>query len=151
MPNALRGDNLFMQENELEMLKKSLTSHGITGGLKGLMDLAGEMGDRYGLEVKPTCDAKYLEVGISDKSDNVTAVFRKLEREIGLKAEECAFWGDEFVGIEDGIYGSDSFMITEATAGGDFFDVSEVPGERPGGVNHSGGGVKRFLDFLSSQ
>lgn len=151
MPNALRGDNLFMQENELEMLKKSLMSHGITGGLKGLMDLAGEMGDRYGLEVKPTCDAKYLEVGISDKSDNVTAVFRKLEKEIGLKAEECAFWGDEFVGIEEGIYGSDSFMITEATAGGDFFDVSEVAGKRPEGVVRPGGSVEQFLKFLRDQ
>lgn len=140
-----------MQENELEMLKKSLMSHGITGGLKGLMDLAGEMGDRYGLEVKPTCDAKYLEVGISDKSDNVTAVFRKLEREIGLKAEECAFWGDEFVGIEEGIYGSDSFMITEATAGGDFFDVSEVAGKRPEGVVRPGGSVEQFLKFLRDQ
>ena len=151
MPEAVRGDNLFMQEDELWLLREKLAGHGIRGGLKALMALAEEAGREQGLKVKPTCDAKYLEVGISDKSDNVTAVFRKLEREIGLKAEECAFWGDEFVGIEEGIYGSDSFMITELTAGGDFFDVSEVPGERPEGVNHSGGGVKRFLDFLSSR
>lgn len=151
MPNALRGDNLFMQENELEMLKKSLAEHGMAGGLKGLMDLAVNTGNRYGLTVKPTCDAKYLEVGISDKSDNVNTIFRKLQRETGLKPEECAFWGDEFVGIEDGVYGSDSYMITELTAGGDFFDVSGVPGERPKGVARPGGSVGKFLEFLKEQ
>lgn len=151
MPNALRGDNLFMQENELEMLKKSLAEHGIAGGLQGLMDLAADTGDRYGLTVKPTCDAKYLEVGLSDKSDNVDTIFRKLQGETDLKAEECVFWGDEFVGIEEGIYGSDSFMITELTKGGEFYDVSEVPGVRPEGVIRLGGGVEQFLRFLREQ
>lgn len=66
----------------------------------------------------------------------------------GIKAEECAFWGDEFVGIEEGIFGSDSFMMTERTREGDFFDVSEVPGKRPEGVMQLGGGVERFLAFL---
>lgn len=151
MPTALRGDNLFMQENEVELLKRELERHGIAGGLRGLMDRAAAMGGRYGLAVKPTCDAKYLEVGISDKSDNVNAIFRKLQEESGLKAEECAFYGDEFVGIEDGIYGSDSFMLTELTEGGDFFDVSEVPGKRPEGVVNTGGSVRRFLEFLREQ
>lgn len=100
MPEALRGDSLFMQENELDMLKDSLRKRGVTGGLKGLMELAEEM---------------------------------------GLLAEECAFWGDEFVGLEEGIFGSDSFMVTELTGKGDFFDVSEVPGERPKEVVRLGG------------
>ena len=38
--------------------------------------------------------------------------------------EDCSFWGDEYVGIEEGLYGSDSFMLTEKTKNGDFFDVS---------------------------
>lgn len=151
MPRAVRGDSLFMQENELEMLKRSLAKHGIAGGLKGLNALAVDTGEKYGVTVKPTCDAKYLEVGLSDKSDNVNTIFRRLEEEIGLRAAECAFWGDEFVGIEDGIYGSDSFMITKLTAGGDFFDVSEVPGERPEVVERLGGSVNRFLEFLRGQ
>lgn len=176
MPEAFRGDNLFMQENELEMLKESFCRHGMTEGLKGLMELAVCIGRQYGLEVKPTCDAKYLEVGISSKSDNVDVILEKIREDVQareevregrkeaeqrtkektgekaeLRAEDCAFWGDEFVGAEEGIYGSDSFMITEKTKGGDFFDVSDVGGERPERVEKSGGGVERFLYFLREQ
>lgn len=162
MPETLRGDNLFMQENELDWLKEKLCRHGIGGGLKGLMELALRIGRQFGIEVKPTCDAKYLEVGISSKSDNVDVIFERIlqdemretdketpktgEKELSVR--DCAFWGDEFVGIEEGIFGSDSFMITELTREGDFFDVSEVPGERPENVVHCGGGVGRFLEFL---
>ena len=151
MPNTLRGDNLYMQENELEMLKQSLMDHGIAGGLKGLMELAIEKGRESVLDVKPTCDAKYLEVGISSKSDNVDIIFQKLQKEAGIKAQECAFWGDEFVGIEEGIFGSDSFMVTELTKEGDFFDVSEVPGERQKEVVRLGGKVEQFIKFLHDQ
>lgn len=146
-----RGDNLFMQENELEMLKYSLKEHGIEGGLQGLIDLSIEIGKRYGIDVAPTCDAKYLEVGLSSKSDNADIIFGLLNKEYGIQAEECSFWGDEFVGIEPGIFGSDSFMRTETTAAGDFFDVSNVPGERPEGVETLGGGIQTFLNFLRQQ
>lgn len=162
MPESLRGDNLFMQENELELLKEKLCRHGIEGGLMGLMELALRTGRQYGAEVKPTCDAKYLEVGISSKSDNVDAIFSKIRKDgkqemcekvpgtekRELAAGDCAFWGDEFVGIEEGIFGSDSYMMTELTKEGDFFDVSQVTGTRPEGVVHCGGGVERFLEFL---
>ncbi len=151
MPKALRGDNLFMQESELDMLKESLSAHGITGGLKELIKIAGETGKKFDLEIKPTCDAKYLEAGISSKSDNVNAIFQRIQKETGIKAEECAFWGDEFTGIEEGIFGSDSFMITELTKDGDFFDVSKLPGGRPEKVEWIGGGVERFLGFLREQ
>lgn len=146
-----RGENLFMQESELEVLKESLKSHGIEGGMQKLLSIALEMGKRYGAKVAPTCDAKYLEVGISSKSNNVDTIFEKVSSLYNIKAEECAYWGDEYVGIETGIFGSDSFMRTENTKGGDFFDVSEVPGERPEGVEHVGGGVKQFLTFLKEQ
>lgn len=156
MPEAVRGDNLFMQEDELWLLREKLAGHGIRGGLKALMALAEEAGREQGLKVKPTCDAKYLEVGSSSKSDNVDAVFRKIREDMAaegetLRAQDCAFFGDEFVGIEEGIFGSDSFMRTELTKGGDFFDVSEMPGTRPEGVVHCGGGVERFLAFLREQ
>lgn len=146
-----RGDNLFMQENELDMLKDCLKRHGVEGGLQGLLDISVAAGERYGITVKPTCDAKYLEVGISSKSDNVDRISEHLQSAYGICPEECSFWGDEYVGIEEGIYGSDSFMKTEKTGAGDFFDVSEVLGKRPEGVTKLGGGVERFLGFLREQ
>ena len=63
-----------MQENELDMLKDCLKRHGVEGGLQGLLDISVAAGERYGITVKPTCDAKYLEVGISSKSDNVDRI-----------------------------------------------------------------------------
>ena len=107
-------------------LKASLTEHGITEGLQGLMNLAKEIGKKYGVEVLPTCDAKYLEVGTTSKSDNVDSIFSLISQESGILPEECTYWGDEYVGIEKGIFGSDSFMKTEKTAKGDFFDVSRI-------------------------
>ncbi len=42
-------------------------------------------------------------------------------------------------------------MKTEKSQNGDFYDVSEVTGERPSGVQKIGGGVDRFLCFLHEQ
>ncbi|MDE6202529.1 MAG: HAD family hydrolase [Lachnospiraceae bacterium] len=151
MVSSQRGDSLFMQADELQMLKEGLKTHGIEGGLGALISLSEEAGKKYGINAEPTCDAKYLEVGISSKSSNVDAILDRMYQESKIRAEECSFWGDEYVGIEDGIYGSDSFMCTEKTAPGDFFDVSELPGKRPSGVEQVGGGVNRFLEFLRGQ
>lgn len=146
-----RGENLFMQENELDMLKSELKAHGMKDGLQGLIDLSVSIGERYGIKVLPTCDAKYLEVGISNKSSNVDVILDELCTATDIRAEECCYWGDEYVGIEAGIFGSDSFMYTDKTKEGDFFDVSDVPGARPDGVKITGGGVGRFLEFLREQ
>jgi len=151
MVSNARGDQLFMQENELDNLKRELELHGISGGMNRLIELAKSIGRKYQIDVVPTCDAKYLEVGISSKSDNVDTILAKLLKESDIRANECSYWGDEYVGLEKGIYGSDSFMFTRATADGDFFDVSDVAGERPEGVKVLGGGVKTFLDFLLTQ
>ena len=150
MPEHDRGDQLFMQGDELTALKNKLDSHGIQGGLQSLLNLAERLGKEKGVQVLSTCDAKYLEVGISSKSDNADTIMKHL-MERGIKPEDCAFWGDEYVGIEKGIFGSDSFMRTELTFVGDFFDVSSVEGERPDGVQVVGGGVDAFLDFLKEQ
>lgn len=146
-----RGDNLFMQENELDQLKASLVEHGITGGLQGLIDISHEIAANYGLKVAPTCDAKYLEVGLTSKSDNADEIFKLLQEKDQIEAVDCSFWGDEFVGIEEGIFGSDSFMRTDLTKAGDFFDVSNVPGTRPEGVENLGGSIPTFLNFLKEQ
>lgn len=151
MVDAVRGEKLFMQEKELEMLTRLLKEHGVPGGLKGLLSLAEEAGRKYGLRVVPTCDAKYLEIGVSSKSDNVDVILEKICADGRISPQECAYWGDEYVALEDGIFGSDSYMKTPKSSPGDFFDVSEVPGKRPDGVQKIGGGVGRFLKFLREQ
>ena len=146
-----RGDALFLQEGEREELLFLLEKHGFRGGIKGMIALAERIGKKYGMDVSATTDAKYLEVGISSKSDNADILYGFLQREYGITDAECSFWGDEYVGFGEGIYGSDSFMMTEKTKGGDFFDVSHTEGERPEGVRKIGGGVDGFMKFLEEQ
>lgn len=148
MVENIRGDQLFLQAKELDVLKVNLEAHGFTGGLKGLVVLADQMAGDHGVKLSATTDAKYLEIGASSKSDNVDVIMEYLEEQYGITAGTCAFWGDEYVGLDEELYGSDSYMMTEKTKAGDFFDVSDVEGKRPDGVNVLGGGVKRFLEFL---
>ena len=145
-----RGDQLFMQGDEVEYLRSVLKQHGIENGLKELISIAEKIGEEFGQKVSATCDAKYLEVGISCKSDNVDVFLEKFKTE-GITANDCCFWGDEFVEIEQGMFGSDSFMRTEKSKSGDFFDVSDIEGNRPKDVVVTGGGVETFLDFLRRQ
>ena len=53
--------------------------------------------------------------------------------------------------LDEGIPGSDAYMITEETRGADFYDVSEIEGKRPKEVNHTGGGTEKFHLFLRKQ
>lgn len=145
-----RGDNLFMQGGELSRLEALLQKHGISG-TSSLIRKAEEIGSELGLILRATTDAKYLEVGLTLKTDNVNAIFRHLSQEYDIQASECSFWGDEFVQVGVGMYGSDSCMLTDMTYAGDFFDVSEVDGQRPERVQRLGGGVERFLSALQEQ
>ena len=97
--------------------------------------------------LRATTDAKYLEVGPTGKSDNVDALFARF----GFAAEDCCFWGDEFIGVTDSIFGSDAGMLTPTTQNSDFYDVSDLEGVRPGQVKQLGGGIQTFLDFLREQ
>lgn len=144
-----RGDNLFLQENELDSLKKDLSRHGYTQGPAGLVRLACEIGSRHKMKLFATSDAKYLEVGVSSKSDNVNGLLDHFLKTAGIGAKECCFWGDEYIGLDEEMFGSDSFMITEESKAGDFFDVSVAEGKRPELVTVLGGGVQTFLDFLN--
>lgn len=146
-----RGEQLFLQENEVDILKENLTRHGFNEGILELIKISEEIGEKYGLDLVVTTDAKYLEVGVSSKSDNVNTILRYFKDEFGILPEECSFWGDEYIGIDEGLYGSDSFMITDSSKSGDFFDVSNLKGKRQEEVIILSGGVERFLEFLSSQ
>ena len=145
MPDNNRGENLFLQEGETAKLQRILTSHGIDG-----IETLIKMAESFGTEEMPlpaTTDAKYLEVGPTGKCDNANALFERF----GFDAEDCCFWGDEFIGVTDSIFGSDAGMLTEKTCNGDFFDVSNLEGVRPQQVKQLGGGIQTFLKFLKEQ
>ena len=145
MPDNNRGDNLFLQEGEAAKLQRILSSHGIES-----IETLIKMAESFGTEEMPlpaTTDAKYLEVGPTGKSDNANALFERF----GFDAEDCCFWGDEFIGVTDSIFGSDAGMLTEKTCNGDFFDVSDLEGVRPKQVKQLGGGIQTFLNFLIEQ
>lgn len=146
-----RGEHLFFQDDELGRLKESMKNHGIRSGLTGLLELAVQAGKKQNLQLSATTDAKYLEAGLTSKSHNVDIILDHLKETRGILPENCAFWGDEYVGMDEGLFGSDSFMMTEKSCTGDFYDVSEASGKRPDGVNVLGGGVGTFLKFLEEQ
>ena len=145
MPDNNRGDNLFLQEGEAAKLQRILSSHGIES-IETLIKMAESFGTKE-MPLPATTDAKYLEVGPTGKCDNANALFERF----GFNAEDCCFWGDEFIGVTDSIFGSDAGMLTEKTCKGDFFDVSNLEGVRPQQVKQLGGGIQTFLDFLRDQ
>lgn len=145
MPNQNRGDNLFLQEGEAAMLQRILSGHGIDG-IETLIHMAEAFGTDE-MPLRATTDAKYLEVGPTGKCDNTDALFERF----GFSCEDCCFWGDEFIGVTDSIFGSDAGMLTEKTKDGDFFDVSNLEGVRPEPVHQLGGGIHTFLHFLKEQ
>lgn len=151
MVETNRGDNLFFQENELTILKKNLELCGFMGGLKGLLELSEQIAKEFEMDLAATTDAKYLEIGLSSKSDNVNTILYYLMETCHIRPENCAYWGDEYIGLDDGLFGSDSYMKTPITENGDFYDVSEAEGKRPEGVLKIGGGMERFIEFLREQ
>ncbi|MDR0220994.1 MAG: HAD family hydrolase [Lachnospiraceae bacterium] len=150
-PDLVRGEQLYFRGTELTKLNKRLGQHGYRGGIRELLDLSVSVGREYGLRLFATTDAKYLELGFATKSDNVNTIFAHLNSQHGISACDCCYWGDEFVEMGEGIYGSDAGMITKNTHCGDFFDVSDVEGQRPVEVCRLGGGVDSFRSFLYEQ
>ena len=140
----------FLTAGDLKKVNDCFASHGYYGGLRGLLAMAEFLGRVHGLALKATTDGKHIEVGYGTKSDNVDAILSHLEPAAG-GCLSCCFWGDEFMEMDAGVYGSDSYMITEKSRGYDFFDVSDVAGRRPEPVVRLGGDVERFLSFLHEQ
>lgn len=146
-----RKGKLFLQPGEIDMVSERLKKHGYEGGIRALMSYASELGNKYNVDIIATTDAKYLEVGISTKSDNIDCILQEIMFNRGIDINECCFWGDEFTFLGTEIKGSDAYMITSKSKAADFFDVSESPLELPREVKHIGGGVQQFLMFLKSQ
>lgn len=143
-----RCGKLFLQQEEIEQVKEILEEGGIKGGLLEVLALSEKLGEEEGIQLKATTDAKYVEVGISTKSDNVNYFMDEVLKDMGITAEDCCFWGDEYCYLTEGVPGSDAYMITEKTKGGKFFDVSKECRNLPVEVNWLGGGIETFHEFL---
>lgn len=151
MAEHCRNGRLYLQDGEVEMLKELLKEHGIHGGLSEVMEIAKKAGDFGDMRIQITTDAKYLEIGPTTKSDNVDYFVDNVLNPRKIEIEDSCFWGDEFSYLADGIPGSDSYMITEKTQKGHFFDVSKTSGELPGKIRPMGGGTETFIQFLKEQ
>lgn len=148
MADCDRGDRLFLQQAEIDQIRERLEAGGLKNGLRDVLKLAEELGLEEGIRLKATTDAKYVEIGLGTKSDNVDYFMDSVLGKEGITAEECCFWGDEFCYLADGIPGSDAYMMTEKTKNGRFFDVSPEKRPLPEKVEWMGGGIHTFHDFL---
>lgn len=146
-----RNEQLFLQPDEIGRVNELLKSHNYQRGILGLIEMAEKMGIENGIKIKATTDAKYLEAGMTLKSDNVDYFMEHMMKSCKIKAEECCFWGDEFTFLGEGIPGSDAYMITNHTKKADFFDVSPVQMNLPEKVKYIGGSVGSFIQFLEEQ
>ena len=128
-----------------------LREHGIPNGIGEVAALAGRHGRALGLaDARLTSDAKYLEIGLTDKGDSLDWVVRNLIRAAGLSASDLLVIGDEF-GPVAGLPGSDSLMMVPASAGATFVSVGAEPRGVPHGVIRRPGGPSAFVEVLGEQ
>lgn len=151
MAEHSRNGRLYLQDGEVEMLEALLEEHGIHGGLRNVIEIAEKAGDFGDMHIQITTDAKYLEIGPTTKSNNVDYFVTNVLKPRKIDIEDSCFWGDEFSYLADGIPGSDSYMLTEETQKGHFFDVSRTSGELPKEISPMGGGTETFITFLKEQ
>ncbi len=116
-----------------------------------VMRLAERVAREAGLpDPRITSDGKYVEIGLTDKSDSVAWIVTNLARPHGIAASDILVIGDEF-GDVGGFAGSDERMVTAASAGAVIVSVGREPNGVPRGVLHVAGGPDTFLEILRWQ
>jgi hypothetical protein len=116
-----------------------------------VMRLASEIARDCGLaDPRVTSDGKYVEIGLTDKSDSMAWLFGHVVRPNAIAAEAILIVGDEF-GDVGGFAGSDERMITPETSGVRLVSVGREPNGVPAGVLHLPGGPDAFLSMLQWQ
>jgi len=133
----------------LAAVESRLAEAGI-GGLPEAVELARNCGLEVGLsDPRVTSDAKYAEIGLTDKTDSARYVITWLERR-GIRPEQVLIGGDEF-GPLGNCPGSDSLMLVPEAAGAVCFSVGPEPEGTPEGVLDLGGGPELFAGILDDQ
>jgi trehalose/maltose hydrolase-like predicted phosphorylase/hydroxymethylpyrimidine pyrophosphatase-like HAD family hydrolase len=138
---------------ELPKLLAAVEARLAAAGIDGLPE-AVELVRACGLEAglsdpRVTSDAKYAEIGLTDKTHSARYVISWLARR-GIRPEQVLIGGDEF-GSLGNCPGSDSLMLVPETAGAVCFSVGPEPEGTPEGVLNLGGGPELFADILANQ
>lgn len=116
-----------------------------------VMGLAATIARDCGLQdPRVTSDGKYVEIGLTDKSDSITWIFEHVVAANTIDAKATLIAGDEF-GDVGGFAGSDERMITPDTKGVQTVSVGREPNGVPAGVVHLRGGPDTFLSLLQWQ
>lgn len=97
-----------------------------------------------------TSDGKYVEIGLTDKSDSIAWIFEHVVATNTIDAKAILIAGDEF-GDVGGFAGSDERMITPDTKGVRIVSVGREPNGVPAGVIQVRGGPDAFLSILRWQ
>ncbi|HUZ83516.1 MAG TPA: hypothetical protein VMU66_02385, partial [Gaiellales bacterium] len=124
---------------------------GYPGGLAGIIEMTGALCIELGLpDARITTDVKHVEVGLTDKSDSIAFLMRRLAPGRGIRPHEVLIAGDEF-GTIAGFEGSDYRMVTRLAAGAAIVSVGAEPNGTPPGVVHLGGGPAEFVRLLEEE
>ena len=123
----------------------------VPGGIGAVIDMTDEAARAAGLrEPRITTDVKHVEVGLTDKSDSIAYVMRRLAPARAILADEVLLAGDEFGPIA-GFEGSDYRMVSRLAAGATIVSVGREPNGVPTGVVQLGGGPAAFVNLLEDQ
>jgi kojibiose phosphorylase len=123
----------------------------VPGGIGAVIDMTDEAARAAGLrDPRITTDVKHVEVGLTDKSDSIAYVMRRLAPARAILPEEVLLAGDEFGPIA-GFEGSDYRMVSRLAAGATIVSVGREPNGVPTGVVHLGGGPAAFVKLLEEQ
>jgi trehalose/maltose hydrolase-like predicted phosphorylase len=133
----------------LQAVDRRLSS--LPGGIGAVIDLASRMAAEHGLpDARITSDVKHVEIGLTDKSDSIAFLMRRLAPMRGIRPGEILIAGDEFGPISS-VEGSDYRMVTRLAEGATLVSVGKEPNGVPDGVVHTGGGPEEFVRILNRQ
>ena len=120
-------------------------------GVGDCVELARELCHKVGLAHPGiTSDAKYIEIGLTDKSDSMRSVLRALIAGRGRQPQDMLVLGDEFGPIGES-EGSDYLTLIPELRRSVFVSVGVESDGAPSRVLYAGGGPIQFLDILHDQ
>jgi hypothetical protein len=147
IPEPVWSDPLKSRIDELLAAVQSRLDAAGIAGLSEAVDIArGAAIDAGLIDPKVTSDAKYVEIGLTDKSDSVRWIIGELWRR-GIAPSQVLVAGDE-LGPLGGLPGSDSSLMVD---GGTAVSVGVEPNGVPSGVISLGGGPAMFAAVLGDQ